>query len=132
MKLYAQTHAPAKFSVIVFILMRFRPSTLIRIYMRFCFQIDAFAMKTLCVLVRTEGQNTSKCMRFRLNALVWTRPKSPRVFHIRKFHVVLWSYSDGNEKYESVCRSCRPGLINKPIAFLTFSLPFAFIFGTLS
>ena len=32
--------------------------------MRFRFQIDAFAMKTLCVLVRTEGQNTSKCMRF--------------------------------------------------------------------
>ena len=23
------------------------------------------------------------------NALVWTRPKSPRVFHIRKFPVVL-------------------------------------------
>ena len=43
---------------------RFRPSTLIRIYMRFRFQIDAFAMKTLCVLVQTEGQNTSKCMRF--------------------------------------------------------------------
>ena len=59
-----QTHAGAKFSVIVYILMRFRPSTLIRIYMRFRFQIDAFAMKTLCVLVRAEGQNTSKCMRF--------------------------------------------------------------------
>ena len=59
-----QTHAPAKFSVIVFILMCFRPSTLIRIYMRFRFQVDAFAMKTFCVLVRTEGLNTSKCMRF--------------------------------------------------------------------
>ena len=43
-----QTHAPAIFLVIVFILMRF--------------QIVAFSMKTLSVSVWTEGLNASKCM----------------------------------------------------------------------
>ena len=68
-----QTHAPAIFLVIVFILMRIRPSTQIRsryegvfilIHFQERFQIDAFTMKTLIVLVWTEGLNASKCMRF--------------------------------------------------------------------
>ena len=70
-----QTHAPAIFSVIVFILMRFRPfrlpSTLIRYVCIFVvihceerFQIDAFSMKTLSVLVWTEGLNAEIIWRF--------------------------------------------------------------------
>ena len=59
--------------VIVFILMRIRPSTQIRsryecvfilIHFQERFQIDAFTTKTLIVLVRTEGLNASKRMRF--------------------------------------------------------------------
>ena len=59
--------------VIVFILMRIRPSTQIRsryecvfvlIHFQERFQIDAFTTKTLIVLVWTEGLNASKCMRF--------------------------------------------------------------------
>ena len=66
-----QTHAPAIFLVIVFILMRIRPSTQIRyecvfvlIHFQERFQIDTFTMKTLIVLVWTEGLNASKSMRF--------------------------------------------------------------------
>ena len=68
-----QTHAPAIFFVIVFILMRIRPSTQIRsryecvfvlIHFQERFQIDAFTTKTLILLVWTEGLNASKCMRF--------------------------------------------------------------------
>ena len=68
-----QTHAPAIFSVIVSILMRFRPSTqkrYVRLFVNLCafyerFQIDAFSIKTLSDLVRTGGLNASKCMRKR-------------------------------------------------------------------
>ena len=66
-----QTHVPLIFSVIVFILMRFRPSTLIGcacvfVLMHFLkrFQIDAISMKTLSVLVWMEGINASNYMRF--------------------------------------------------------------------
>ena len=66
-----QKNAPALFLVIVFILMRFRPSTLIQyvcvfvlIHLQERFQIGAFSMKTLSVLVREEGLNASKWMRF--------------------------------------------------------------------
>ena len=68
-----QALAPAIISVIVFILMRFRPFSLIQyvcvfvlIHFRERFQIDSFSMKT-------EGLNASKCVRFQNeNALVWT------------------------------------------------------------
>ena len=66
-----QTHAPAIFMVNVFILMRFGPSKLIGHVCVFVlinfqerFQIDAFSIKILSVLVSTEGLNASKCMRF--------------------------------------------------------------------
>lgn len=56
------THAPAIFLVVVFIMMRFRPSILIRFVCVFVliqerFQIDALS-------VWTEGLNASKCIRF--------------------------------------------------------------------
>ena len=57
--------------VIVFKSVRFQVSTQIRyvrvsicIHFQQRFQIDAFSMNTLSVLVWTEGQNASKCMRF--------------------------------------------------------------------
>ena len=60
-----QTHAPAIFSVIVFVLMRCVHTN--TICMRFVlnhfqerFQIDAFSMKTPSVLVQTERLNSSK------------------------------------------------------------------------
>ena len=66
-----QTHAPTKFSVVVFILVRFQLSTLIRYVCVFVlilfqkrFQIDAVSMKALSILVWTQGLNASKCMRF--------------------------------------------------------------------
>ena len=64
---YKLTHAPAIFSVFVFILMRFRPSTplwyvcvFVSIHFQERFQIDAFSMKTLSVW--TECLNASKYM----------------------------------------------------------------------
>ena len=67
-----QTYASVVFSVVVFILMRFRPSTLIRyvcvfvlIHFQERLQIDEFSMQTLSVLVWTEGLNASKCQRGR-------------------------------------------------------------------
>ena len=66
-----QKNAPALLLVIVFILMRFRPSTLIQhvcvfvlIHLQQRFQIGAFSMKTHGVLVWEEGLNATKCMRF--------------------------------------------------------------------
>ena len=66
-----QTQAPAIFSVIAFIFMPFRPSTLLRYVWVFVlilfqerFQIDAFSMKTLGVLLWMKGLNSSKCMSF--------------------------------------------------------------------
>ena len=65
-----QTHVRAIFSVIVFILMRFRPFLTVhtnKICMRFCFDplSRAFSMKMLSVLLSTEGpNNTSKWTRF--------------------------------------------------------------------
>ena len=54
----AQTHAPVILSIIVFILMRFRRSGLIRyvcvfvlIHFEVRFQIDEFSVKTLSVLL---------------------------------------------------------------------------------
>ena len=73
-KLYhmLQTQSPVIFSVIVFILMRFRPFSAVHTYticrafvlilFQESFQIDAFSMKTLSVLVWTEGLSASKCM----------------------------------------------------------------------
>ena len=68
------THAPAIFLVIVFILMRFRPSTLIRyvrifilIHYQESFQIIAFSMITLSVLFNVERR--PKCIE------MWTGPK---------------------------------------------------------
>ena len=59
---YATNTRACDFSVIVFIFTSFRPSTPIRyvcafvlIHIQECFQIDAFSMKTLSVLVWTEG-----------------------------------------------------------------------------
>ena len=68
------THAPVIFLVIIFILMRFRPSTLIR-YMRIfilihyqeCFQINTFLMITLSVLFSVDRR--PKCIE------MWTGPK---------------------------------------------------------
>ena len=68
--------------------------------------IYAFSLSNRCVCdenalrVSADGRpkHFEMCAFSNKNALVWTRPKSPRVFHI---------------------------------AFLTFSLPFAFLFGTL-
>ena len=71
-----QTHAPAIFSVIVSSLTRFRPFLTVHTKtictpFRFDpdfherFQIDAFSIKTLSDLVRTESLNASKCMRKR-------------------------------------------------------------------
>ena len=61
---HLQTHAPEIFSIIVSIMMRFRPSILIRfvcvfvlIHFQERFQIDVLS-------VRTEGLNASKCTRF--------------------------------------------------------------------
>ena len=52
-----------------FVLLRFQPSTLIRFLCVFVlihsqgrFQIDAFSMKTLCVLAWTKGLNALKCI----------------------------------------------------------------------
>ena len=66
-----QIHAPVLFSVIVFILMRFRPSTLIRygcvfvlIHFQGRVQNRCVFDETLSVLVWTEGVKASKCMRF--------------------------------------------------------------------
>ena len=64
------------YDVIIFILMLFRPSTSIR-YVCVCvlihfqehFQIHAFSMKTLSVLVWTESLNASKYMRFQMKTL---------------------------------------------------------------
>ena len=68
------THAPAIFLVIVFILMRFRPSTLIRyvrifilIYYQESFQIIAFSMIALSVLFNVERR--PKCIE------MWRGPK---------------------------------------------------------
>ena len=61
------THAPAIFSVTLFILMRFGAYIIIRyvcvfvlIHLQEGFQIGAFSMKLLSVLVWTEGLNASK------------------------------------------------------------------------
>ena len=64
------THAPAIFLVIIFILMRFRPPTLIR-YLRIfililyqeCFQINAFSIITLSVLFSVDRRD--KCIKMR-------------------------------------------------------------------
>ena len=75
------THAPAIFLVIVFILMRFRPSTLIRyvrifilIHYQESFQIIAFSMITLSVLFNVERR--PKCIE------MWRGPK----FQTQLFH----------------------------------------------
>ena len=64
-----QTHASAIFSVVVFILMRFRLIRYVCVFVLIHFQerlqIDAFSMQTLSVLVWTEGLNASKCQRGR-------------------------------------------------------------------
>ena len=64
------THAPAIFSVTLFILMRFGAYIIIRyvcvfvlIHLQEGFQIGAFSMKLLSVLVWTEGLNASKWTR---------------------------------------------------------------------
>ena len=64
------THAPAIFLVIIFILMRFRPSTLIRyvrmfilIHYQECFQINAFSIITLSVLFSVDRRH--KCIKMR-------------------------------------------------------------------
>ena len=70
-------------SLIVLILMRFRPSTLrhVRVYVLIHFQepfqIDAFSMKTLSVLVSAKA---SRCLHFHWNenAFVWTGPNNSR------------------------------------------------------
>ena len=58
-----QTHASAIFSVVVFILMRFRLIRYVCVFVLIHFQeslqIDAFSMQTLRVLVWTEGLNAS-------------------------------------------------------------------------
>ena len=66
-----QKHMPAIFSVTVLISMHYRSSTLTRyvcvfvlIHFQERYQIDAFSMKTLSVLVWTEDLKASKCMRF--------------------------------------------------------------------
>ena len=64
-----QTHAPAIFLIIVFILRRFRQSTLIRyvcVFVLIHFQ-EPFKSKTLSVWVWKEGLNTSKCVRKRIS-----------------------------------------------------------------
>ena len=69
--------------LIVFILMRFRPSTLryVRVYVLIHFQerfqIDAFSMKTLSVLVSAKA---SRCLHFHWNenAFVWTGPNNSK------------------------------------------------------
>ena len=68
------THAPAIFLVIIFILMRFRPSTPIRyvrifilIHYQECFQINTFSMITLSVLFSVEKR--PKCIE------LWRGPK---------------------------------------------------------
>ena len=54
------------------------------------FQIDAFSMKTLSVLVWTEGLNASKCMRFQNeNALFWTGSYSFLGIYAVFFQLVL-------------------------------------------
>ena len=64
-----QTHASAIFSVVVFILMRFGliryVCVFVLIHFQERFQIDAFSMQTLSVLVWTEGLNAWKCQRGR-------------------------------------------------------------------
>ena len=85
-----QTRAPAKFSVIVFFLDAFssvHPNT----------HIYAFSFSNRCVCdenaLRISADGRPKHIEMYAfsneNASVWTRPKSPRVFHIRKFPVVL-------------------------------------------
>ena len=64
------THAPAIFLVIIFILMRFLPPTLIR-YLRIfililyqeCFQINAFSIISLSVLFSVDRRD--KCIKMR-------------------------------------------------------------------
>ena len=56
-----QTHVPVTFSVILFILMRFCFDS-----RQESFQINAFLMKTLGILVWTEGLQALKCMRFQM------------------------------------------------------------------
>ena len=56
------THAPAIFSVIVFVLMRFRPFLTVHTYTT-CIRFGPLSMKMLSVLVWTEGLNASKFMR---------------------------------------------------------------------
>ena len=64
-----QTHASALFSVVVFILMRFRLIRYVCVFVLIHFQerfhIDVFSMQTLSVLVWTEGLKASKCQRGR-------------------------------------------------------------------
>ena len=69
---------------------RFRSSTLIRFVCLFvlihcfqqCFQIDAFSVETLSVLVSTEGQNASKCTRFQTKTRLCGRGLSLITSHL--------------------------------------------------
>ena len=69
---------------------RFRSSTLIRFVCHFvlihcfqqCFQIDAFSVETLSVLVSTEGQNASKCTRFQTKTRLCGRGLSLITSHL--------------------------------------------------
>ena len=57
-------YAPAIFSVIVFVLMRFQPFLTVHTYTT-CMCFDPLSMKMLSVLVWTEGLSASKFMRYK-------------------------------------------------------------------
>ena len=51
-----------------------KPQSPVRILIyRTCFQIDAFSMKTLSVLVWTEGVNAYKYVRFQTKLKIWKK-----------------------------------------------------------
>ena len=107
-----QTHAPAIFLVIVSILMRFRPFSTVHtktIWTPFSFdpdfheryQIDAFSIKTLSDLVRTESLNASKCMRKRKTSTKCKRKRISIFVHcISISRTELQIFSKKKTKYD--------------------------------
>ena len=92
-----------------FVLLRFRPSTLIRfvcvfvlIHSQGCFQIHAFSMKSLCVLVWTKGLNALKCISLRKQP--FQRRRARRNGRFRRLKCIRSTENKAQELYPLLMR----------------------------
>ena len=92
-----------------FVLLRFRPSTLIRfvwvfvlIHSQGCFQMHAFSMKSLCVLVWTKGLNALKCISLRKQP--FQRRRARRNGRFRRLKCIRSTENKAQELYPLLMR----------------------------